>query len=323
MRQGVRILIYFCILFILYQFIKSSDPKQSLKNDNLMKEETTVKKRDKLADWINKVNILRVSGSEGNKLVRQIITQQLRKTGFEIELDLFTAKTPIGEIEFANVIGKRFKNKKKFKDQKSIILAAHYDSKYFKDGDFYGTTDSATSVGLLLNLADKIRDLKYPCDGKYHLYLVFFDGEEAFQEWNREDSVYGARHLSEKWKDQLGEFEYLILFDLLGSKDAGDGHIRRTPYTYKPVFDKLLQIDNDDDSYNILGGDTYKSFDDDHRPFMEKGVKIVHIIPHDFPKQWHTLQDNLENVDIKIMHGYDKLLWEFIIKELELENCVQ
>ena len=33
------------------------------------------------------------------------------------------------------------------------------------------------------------------------LQMVFFDGEEAFVEWSQTDSLYGARHLAEKWSD--------------------------------------------------------------------------------------------------------------------------
>ena len=33
------------------------------------------------------------------------------------------------------------------------------------------------------------------------LQMVFFDGEEAFQEWTRTDSLYGARHLAEVWEN--------------------------------------------------------------------------------------------------------------------------
>jgi glutaminyl-peptide cyclotransferase len=32
------------------------------------------------------------------------------------------------------------------------------------------------------------------------LKFVFFDGEEAFQEWGPKDSIYGARHLAAKWE---------------------------------------------------------------------------------------------------------------------------
>lgn len=30
------------------------------------------------------------------------------------------------------------------------------------------------------------------------LQLVFFDGEEAFEEWTATDSLYGSRHLAER-----------------------------------------------------------------------------------------------------------------------------
>lgn len=33
------------------------------------------------------------------------------------------------------------------------------------------------------------------------LQMVFFDGEEAFQEWTSTDSLYGARHLAEVWEN--------------------------------------------------------------------------------------------------------------------------
>lgn len=33
------------------------------------------------------------------------------------------------------------------------------------------------------------------------LMLIFFDGEEAFQEWTDSDSIYGSRHLASKWEN--------------------------------------------------------------------------------------------------------------------------
>ena len=35
------------------------------------------------------------------------------------------------------------------------------------------------------------------------LQMVFFDGEEAFVNWTRTDSLYGSRHLAEKWSNTL------------------------------------------------------------------------------------------------------------------------
>lgn len=32
--------------------------------------------------------------------------------------------------------------------------------------------------------------------------FIFFDGEEAFKSWGPKDSIYGARHLAEKWHNE-------------------------------------------------------------------------------------------------------------------------
>lgn len=66
------------------------------------------------------------------------------------------------------------------------------------------------------------------------LQLVFFDGEEAFEQWSATDSLYGSRHLAEKWNktpftstescpadyiSELDRIEVLVLLDLLGTKN--------------------------------------------------------------------------------------------------------
>jgi glutaminyl-peptide cyclotransferase len=49
---------------------------------------------------------------------------------------------------------------------------------------------------------------------------VFFDGEEAFENWTRTDSLYGSRHLAQKWSQtkwgsQSGKLQFhslILLF---------------------------------------------------------------------------------------------------------------
>eukprot|EP00667_Euglena_gracilis_P014826 EG_transcript_15380 len=51
------------------------------------------------------------------------------------------------------------------------------------------------------------------------IMLIFFDGEEAFQEWTATDSIYGARHLAAKWQKDgtIGRIGLFVLLDLLGA----------------------------------------------------------------------------------------------------------
>ncbi|KAG6889832.1 hypothetical protein C0995_014309 [Termitomyces sp. Mi166 len=160
------------------------------------------------------------------------------------------------------------------------------------------------------------------------LQLVFFDGEEAFVSWTATDSIYGARHLASKWEStylaphekrrlmglqptELDGIEHLILLDLLG---APRPLIRSFFLDTAWLFDALVSVERRlGDSGAFTYGDNQEMapgkwssyfrsrqevqmnfgyIGDDHMPFLEKGVSILHLIPEPFPRVWHTLQVN-------------------------------
>ena len=70
------------------------------------------------------------------------------------------------------------------------------------------------------------------------LQFIFFDGEEAFEQWSSTDSLYGSRHLAEKWNkstfprteeerkncpgdfvSELDRIDVLMLLDLIGTRN--------------------------------------------------------------------------------------------------------
>ncbi len=53
------------------------------------------------------------------------------------------------------------------------------------------------------------------------VWLVFFDGEEAIQQWSATDSLYGSRHLAAKWDRDgtLKRIKAFLLVDMIGDKD--------------------------------------------------------------------------------------------------------
>ena len=122
----------------------------------------------------------------------------MESLGMTVELDSFQEQTPIfGNMNFVNIIGKVNPTADKF-----LTLACHYDSKYFKDQVFVGATDSSVPCSVMLNIAKTTMPLiRKLTDGKnLGLMLLFFDGEEAFKEWSDTDSLYGSRHLAQKWE---------------------------------------------------------------------------------------------------------------------------
>ncbi|XP_013372993.1 PREDICTED: glutaminyl-peptide cyclotransferase isoform X2 [Chinchilla lanigera] len=157
--------------------------------------------------WQNDLQPLlieRYPGSPGSYAARQHIMQRIQRlqADWVLEVDTFLSRTPYGYRTFSNIISTLNPTAKRH-----LVLACHYDSKYFPQWDnrmFVGATDSAVPCAMMLELAralDKqLLSLKNISDSRpsLSLQLIFFDGEEAFLHWSPQDSLYGSRHLAQK-----------------------------------------------------------------------------------------------------------------------------
>jgi glutaminyl-peptide cyclotransferase len=118
--------------------------------------------------------------------------------GWSVQLDEFTAATPHGPKLMTNVIATcagPTAAASAGPSSERVVVAAHYDSKYFApgEGEFIGATDSAVPCAMLLLFAEAIAAQQWAPTST--LVLVFFDGEEAYEAWTQTDSTYGARTL--------------------------------------------------------------------------------------------------------------------------------
>ncbi|XP_063139247.1 glutaminyl-peptide cyclotransferase-like protein isoform X4 [Rattus norvegicus] len=99
--------------------------------------------------------IVRPPGSPGNLQVRKFLeaTLQSLSAGWHVELDPFTASTPLGPLDFGNVVATLDPGA-----ARHLTLACHYDSKFFPPGlpPFVGATDSAVPCALLLELVQAL-----------------------------------------------------------------------------------------------------------------------------------------------------------------------
>lgn len=154
-------------------------------------------------DYVRKsmdtILIPRVPGTEGHAKVKKFIIDEMSSFGWYVDTDKFTNKTPIfGDVEFENIIATPNPNAERY-----LTLACHYDSKYMTKFEFTGATDSAVPCAIMMNLAKTLHKYyKQLTDTGLSLQFIFFDGEEAFQEWTATDSIYGARHLAAKWEKE-------------------------------------------------------------------------------------------------------------------------
>lgn len=229
----------------------------------------------------------RAPGSGAHRKAEAYIVQQLRLAKAEVEEVDFVATTPRGPIAMKNIIGK-------FPGQSSeiVVVAGHYDTLFQKG--FVGANDGASSTALLLELARAFGLKRSPPAG---LWVVFFDGEEAVQQWSDVDGLYGSRHQVGMWEREglLPRIKGVIVVDMIGDKNLSlRQDLNSTPWLTDLVWGVARK-----EGYGAHFTDETTAVVDDHVPFVEAGVPAVDLIDFDYGpgnRYWHTPQDTLDKL---------------------------
>lgn len=256
---------------------------------------------------------------------------------------MFSANTPLGSKEFRNLVVTLNPNA-----CKRLVFACHYDSKYFKSGDFVGATDSAVPCSMMMTIATDLdhvlKTRQQPSSAGTTLQFIFFDGEEAFVEWSDTDSLYGSRHLADKLNrtpvtpggvcegtemSEIDRIELFVLLDLLGARKPAF-------YSYFPDTDvyyaRMLTIEQELNNAGLMSSSSngkttaffknrrsFGMIEDDHIPFMRKGVKILHVIASPFPSVWHKLSDDASALHHATIRDLIAIFKSFIAEFLHLD----
>lgn len=231
---------------------------------------------------------------------RAYIISELKSYGLTVSLDEFTAVTPEGDKKMANIVAEIPGETKTL-----ILLASHYDTKYYKDMHFVGANDPAASVGTLIEIGRVLASKKEKPKVTYR--LVFFDGEEAFCEgWDQcptpdgPDNTYGSRHYVSQLRarNELVNTRAMILLDMMGYKNLELG---RDPSSTKWLQDVIWQTGRElgygkmfVDRGEGVGGD-------DHEPFLQAGVDAVDLIQLSSYPHWHKADDTIDKVSAQSM----------------------
>lgn len=271
-----------------------------------------------------------------------------------------TPKTGDREIPFRNLIVNRDPPWAKPGEVGYLTFVAHFDSKLEPDGFIGAIDSAAPCAFLMhaarsldgaltakWSSMDEDR-LKGELDDLFGehtgIQILFLDGEEAFDQWSATDSVYGARSLAAEWeqtyhpamstyRNALSSVSLFVLLDLLGAASPSiPSYFKTTHWAYKRMANverrlrksgKLRtratswfpEVDKKSDS-RWLGG----MIGDDHVPFMERGVEVLHIIPSHFPQVWHTIQDDGEHLDLPSCEDWAIIVTAFAAEWMDLEG---
>jgi Zn-dependent M28 family amino/carboxypeptidase len=230
-------------------------------------------------------------GSPGHAKAEAFLKEQFRRD--ELEEDTFTTNTPAGPMEMHNFIV-RFPGKK----DGVIVLASHYETNYpLRNIHYVGANDGGSTTGLLIEMANYLRGKTL--DG-YSVWLLFTDGEEAVKSWTDADSVYGSKHLAEKWQADgtLKRIKAFILADMLGDRDLDvQRDLNSTPWLEDLIYQAATEY-----GWQSYFFETKTSDEDDHLPFVHRGVPCADLIDLDYGYNnayWHTADDTMDKLSAK------------------------
>jgi Zn-dependent M28 family amino/carboxypeptidase len=243
----------------------------------------------------------RPSGSPALVRARGYIADELRRAGVRVRLDPFEAATPDGPIKMSNILavipGRR---------DDVIMIAGHYDTKFFPSFAFVGANDGGSSTGFLLELARRLAGSRR----EFTCWVVFLDGEEARGEWSPTDSLYGSRHLAGELR-RTGEIRHLkavIVVDMIGDRHLNiRREINSTPWLTDIVWASARRL-----GHNPHFLDEAIPIEDDHLPFLREQVPAALVIDIDYPP-WHTAEDKLAHVSPRSLQVVGEVILDALV----------
>jgi glutaminyl-peptide cyclotransferase len=236
----------------------------------------------------------RYMGNENHKKLEHYIVDHLK--GDQIEDDAFTADTVEGKFPVRNIIAK-------FPGTKDgiIVILGHYDTNYpLRNIGYVGANDGGSSTAILLEFANQLRVAPGKKRDGYSVWLVWTDGEEAVRKWSDTDSLYGTRHLAERWEKDgtLKKIKALMVMDMIGDADLDIlRDTNGTPWLLDLIYSAAERLGDQSHFYAMQG-----PIEDDHLPFVKRGVPSADVIDLDYGYNnvfHHTAQDTMDKLSPK------------------------
>jgi glutaminyl-peptide cyclotransferase len=223
---------------------------------------------------------------------RLYIEQTMKSCGWTVKRQEFTDDTPRGKVRFVNLIADFGGGK----IEPRFVVCSHYDTKIFPF-PFVGANDGGSSTGVLLELA---RVLAEKPELARKIDIVFFDGEEAVEEFSETDGDYGSRHFAKELNPR--RYRGGILFDMVGDRSLRVTLPLNSPRALAQKIFAAADTLHLRDYFTYFGGD----ITDDHTPLNAAGVPTIDIIDFDY-QWWHTAEDKIDKISAESLDKVGKV----------------
>lgn len=213
-----------------------------------------------------------------------------------------------------------------------ILVSGHWDSRQWADNDpdeamhktpIDGANDGASSVGVLLEIA---RQLHLQSDSnrvKVGVDLICWDAEDNGQNGGENESSWclGSQYWSKVRHVPDYTARYGINLDMVGGRQTVFYRERISMACAPDVVNKVWAAANRLGyahlfSYDDRGGGVI----DDHVPVNKGGIPCIDVIGTDsehggFPATWHTMGDNMNNIDKETLKAVGQTMLDVIWTE--------
>lgn len=229
----------------------------------------------------------RVPGTPAHAKTLAYLETELGRTGARVKVDRFSIQMDGKTYPMANVYAD-------FGPEGPPVgmLAAHWDTRPRADHDrdparrnqpIDGANDGASGVAVLLEAA-RVLGERPPAKT---LRLAFWDGEDLGK--TDETMFYGSRHYV-----RSGPLpRWGILLDMVGDRDLGIPKEAFSAHHASDLTGRIWRKARELGHGAIFLDYVSLPVNDDHLPFLEKGVPFVNLIDFDYP-YWHTTEDTID-----------------------------
>ena len=277
----------------------------------------------------------RTPGSEGQRRCADYLARKMRQWCDTVIVQTFATTLWDGrEVQGKNIIA-TIEGREGTASNKRVLYGAHWDSRLWADHDpdkenhrkpFDGANDGASGVGVLMELARAIatQSLDVAVD------FIFFDvKDQGVPDWAdsyEEDSwCLGSQYWSRNPHTPYYSATYGVLLDMVGTQQPRYTKEQVSRQYAGNIMNKMWTV-ADALGYGsiFVNSETDPILDDHYYVNRLAGVPMIDVVQNSrgcsFFKYWHTMGDNMENVDRNSLKAVGEVLLKMLYGDYGSKN---
>lgn len=268
----------------------------------------------------------RVPGMDSHAKCARYLVNELKRYGADSIIEQKTTVTAFNgdKLPINNIMGQFNKDA-----VKRVLLLAHWDTRPWADAEadaskhstpIDGANDGGSGVGVLLEIA-RCLGIENPTIG---VDILFVDAEDYGQSQGDDENTWclGTQYWIKNMPYAPGRIpEYGILLDMVGGKDAKFHREYASQYLAGHIVDKVWTMAVASGYGNVFVNEVGGSVMDDHVYVNQANIPCVDIIENKNPSTssfnptWHTLNDNMSNIDRQSLKAVGQTVLNLIYQE--------